>query len=200
MDENNKKNSKCRKFQNKGDLLDATAGNCCIWTNKAALIKFGVIEKGKETEICGHPEPVFNKKGRVKNHMFTSFRESCCVDEAEDSYGDCDSSVWPKGKFFRQVLEFAGNHDIWLDEFVKAWSLATTAGHMDLRFPDTDANAKKNWHACKSIKTNRKKWCKNDDLCTWRTVGFKRGKKVMGCTNKLTVEHIATLNADADEE
>jgi len=77
--------------------------------------------------ICGR----FMKKDD-KDIGFDAVRANCCSSEATDSYGDCDSSGWPKGMFFNQVLAFAADEDLWLDQFHKAWLIGTENGFYDL--------------------------------------------------------------------
>jgi len=94
MKENNNNNRKCKKFQNKGQSIIATAGNCCAWTNKNALFGKGVFnETTGGGNLCGTQ---LDKK-RQRGTNFTNMRNECCVHEAADSTGDCDSAAWPKG-------------------------------------------------------------------------------------------------------
>jgi len=60
-------------------------------------------------------------------------REACCQNESSDSLGDCDSSSWPKGKMFSNVLAFAADENLWLESFAQAWKITTENGHIDLQ-------------------------------------------------------------------
>lgn len=130
MDEHDDNNRRCKKFQKLGSHIEATAGNCCAWTNANPLIKRGIIKRD-DKEICGH-ETTTNRRGRVNNMRFGHIRDSCCVGEAEDSYGDCDSAAWPKGRYFRNVLDYAASEKNWLRMFSRAWIVATENGFLDL--------------------------------------------------------------------
>jgi len=78
--------------------------------------------------MCGTEIP---KKG--KGARFTEVKEACCKNQSPDSTGDCDSAAWPKGKAFKQVLDFASDEKLWLKHFTDAWKIATENGHIDLK-------------------------------------------------------------------
>lgn len=65
---------------------------------------------------------------------FEEIRKQCCVGEAADSYGDCDSAAWPKGQYFVPVLNFASSEEKWLSTFSTAWKIATENGYVDKLF------------------------------------------------------------------
>ena len=75
-----------------GRAVDATAGECCAWTNKGPLFNHGVFDIEKGAEICG-----VKYDANTKVPSFDNLRTICCGKEGSDSTGDCDSSRWPKG-------------------------------------------------------------------------------------------------------
>jgi len=129
MAENNFSNRKCKKFQNKGKSINALETQCCAWTHKGALFNKGVfdIKEGKGM-ICGKEIP-----SRGKGAKFEAVKEACCANAHPDSTGDCDSSQWPKGQAFPNVLTFAADENQWLESFAQAWKIATENGHLDLQ-------------------------------------------------------------------
>lgn len=36
----------------------------------------------------------------MNKFKFSEVRKSCCKNEGNNSYGDCDSAAWPKGTYF----------------------------------------------------------------------------------------------------
>ena len=62
-------------------------------------------------------------------------RDDCCINEGPESHGDCDSSEWPKGPAFNDIMHFGGDEDAWLDTFSIAWKIAIENGHYDLHAP-----------------------------------------------------------------
>jgi len=106
MKENNFNNKACKKLQNKGTPINATAGNCCAWTHKNALFNKGAFDSDGTGQMCGQEVA---KKQRGTN--FEGLREICCANEGADSSGDCDSAAWPKGPAFPMVLAFAADED-----------------------------------------------------------------------------------------
>jgi len=91
------------------------------------LFNHGVFSYEEGGEVCGLR--ITSKK--QKKTGFDEIRKKCCVHEAEGS-ADCDSSSWPKGQFFTQVLRFAADEELWLDKFAKAWEVATENGFYEL--------------------------------------------------------------------
>jgi len=121
----------------------------------------------------------------MKSMRFQAVRESCCEKEDDDSYGDCDSAAWPKGTYFNQVLAYAQNETLWLDNFHEAWKMATENGFKELDFLKNEdgeerddvepteygCHKNRNWHMCRL-----------DDKCIMKVVGkSKRGKDRWGC-------------------
>lgn len=129
MAENNNNNRRCKKLQNKGEPINALHSHCCAWTHKGPLFNKGVFDKkAGSASICGADIPV---KG--KGSKFMAVREACCKNESSDSLGDCDSASWPKGKMFKNVLEFAADENQWLESFAQAWKVTTENGHINLQ-------------------------------------------------------------------
>jgi len=129
MKENNFSNRRCKKLQNKGEPIVATHSHCCAWTHKSPLFNKGVFDKkGGPASICGAEIPHKGKEAK-----FMKVREACCQNESSDSLGDCDSSAWPKGKMFSNVLTFASDEKQWLESFTQSWKIATENGHIDLQ-------------------------------------------------------------------
>lgn len=128
MEENNFNNRKCKKLQNKGKPINALETQCCAWTHKGALFNKGVFDaKDGPGDICGKQIP---KRG--KESKFLAVKDACCVNQSSESTGDCDSSQWPKGQSFSNVLTFAADENQWLESYRQAWKVTTENGHIDL--------------------------------------------------------------------
>lgn len=178
MKENGFNNRKCKKLQNKGKPINALAGECCAWTHKGALFNKGVFDKNGTGNLCGQ-----EVKKREKGSNFQDMRKACCANEGDASSGDCDSSQWPKGPAFPMVLSFAADENLWLENYVQAWKIATENGHLDLRSLDSEADAEP-LYDCGKLRS--RKMCRKDAKCSWQKSGQKdkRGRMRKHCVLK----------------
>jgi len=160
MKKENNNNRKCKKFQNKGKSINALETQCCAWTHKGALFNNRVLDKeaGKDM-LCGAEVP---NKG--PDSKFEAVQDKCCANQHEDSTGDCDSSQWPKGQAFRNILDFAANETMWHDSFAEAWEIATENGHLDLK---TLINYEDNEDEYECGRLRSKAICNTDPMCAW---------------------------------
>lgn len=111
-------------------------------------------------------------------------RKACCAAEGTASSGDCDSSSWPKGPAFPMVLEFAANEIAWLDNYVKAWKIATENGHLDLKYLNPAIPDNEQLYECGRLRS--RKLCRKDAKCAWSKSGTKdkRGRMKKHCALK----------------
>lgn len=86
--------------------------------------------------ICG--KELTGERKLDRKFRFLDNRNECCKSEANDSQLDCDSAAWPKGIFFPSTLRFAGNEELWIKNYLKAWKMATENGHLTLSSLDKD--------------------------------------------------------------
>jgi len=90
-------------------------------------------------------------------------RKVCCAAEGVASSPDCDSSSWPKGPAFREVLAFAADETVWLDNYVQAWKIATENGHYDLKWLNPAVPDTEQLYECGKLRT--RKLCRTDAKC-----------------------------------
>lgn len=89
--------------------MNAANHTCCAWTNTKALFNNRVLEKNENNDYCG---------ADINNTLsFEDGRNLCCVNEGDDSTGDCDASKWPKGPAFNSILDFADRENDWIKNF-----------------------------------------------------------------------------------
>lgn len=121
-------NKICKGKQNKGkSILAQTSNNCCAWTHKGPLQNFKVLNADAGMTMCGK---TLTGDRREPGTKFLDIRDHCCKNEENTEKLDCDSAAWPKGIFFRHTLEYAGNENLWIKNFLNAWKIATENGHL----------------------------------------------------------------------
>lgn len=109
--------------------------------------------------LCGVEVP---NKG--PDSRFEAVQNKCCANQHDDSTGDCDSSQWPKGQAFRNILDFAANETMWHNSFAEAWEIATENGHLDLK---TLINYEDNEDEYECGRLRTKAICNTDPMCAW---------------------------------
>ena len=115
--------------------MNAKDASCCAWMQHNALVKRKIIGEGHEEGYCGLSESEFmriakweKKKNLDARDRKEAMRQHCCADEPEDSFGDCDSFNWPKGKGMVQMLEMAKSNENFYKAYLEAWKDATENG------------------------------------------------------------------------
>jgi len=161
MEKHNFNNRKCKNLQNKGKPINALETQCCAWTHKGALFNKGVFDiKNGKADLCGKKIP-----SRGKESRFLEVKNACCVNQSSESTGDCDSSQWPKGQSFPNILTFAANENQWLESFAQAWKIATENSHLDLHTL-VEYQGDEDDYECGKLRT--RKICQTrSHMCSW---------------------------------
>jgi len=50
--------------------------------------------------------------------------------------GDCDNKGNPQGPGYAIMAKYIASEEHWLDDYTSAWKIATTNGHVGLRYLD----------------------------------------------------------------
>ena len=92
---------------------------CCAWVQDNSLFDQGVLADGAENKYCG--KVLTSPDSEVS-------REDCCGTIPNN----CDDVEQPKGVAYDAVSSFAINESLFYQNFIEAWSIATTNGFNDL--------------------------------------------------------------------
>jgi len=107
-------------------LIDPHFAQCCTWVNGKTLAEYGGYFDNGPQEYCGHVLDSMEWSGKAQ-------RNKCCggmegYDEVwgvDRMYFDCDSNLKPQGPAAKSMVRYAGDEELWLEDFHRAWKFAT---------------------------------------------------------------------------